>query len=208
MLFLSFKKAIKGLKDRVGEESLSLGLTSEQIKALAPKVKKCEQVLKMGTNQVEIAEQLDHDIVKEHVHRLRDQLFHLDRLHSSARFCEWSATEVVFLIFGGSPNKIRHSPKSPEIRHTKKPNTLEVTTMQTYMFTPQVVIIPYEASKHIEGDGVWLVLRCLWGKVCSAYGPYEQSWHLHQDGEELGEHSETSCAWMLDAYCLAYAVAS
>ena len=93
VLFLSFKKTIMGLKDRAGEESLCLGLTSEQIKALVHKVKKCEQVLKMGTNQVEIAEQLDHDIVKEHVHRLRDQLFHLDRLHPSARLCEWSTTE-------------------------------------------------------------------------------------------------------------------
>ena len=104
---------MKGWNDRVGEESLSLGLTAEQIKDLIPKVKKCEQVLKAGSNQVEIAEQLDHDIVKEHVHRLREQVFHLDRLYCSARFCEWSTTEFVLLIFGGSPpHKIRHSKKT------------------------------------------------------------------------------------------------
>ena len=106
------KKTIKGLKNRVGEESLSPGLTAEQIKALTPKVKKCEQVLKMGTNQVEIAEQLDHDIVKEHVHRLRDQLFHLDRLHSSARFCEWSTTEIVFFDLWRFPQQNQTFPKN------------------------------------------------------------------------------------------------
>ena len=74
----------KGLKDS-GRWGLSLGLTDEMIKVLLPKLKKTEQTLKGGTNQIEMAELLEHDIVKEHAERLREQLFQLDKLHSAAR---------------------------------------------------------------------------------------------------------------------------
>ena len=39
-----------------------------------PKIKKVEQILKFGTNMLEVAEEWNQDVIVEHGEKLRDQL--------------------------------------------------------------------------------------------------------------------------------------
>ena len=66
-----------------------------------PRVKRTEAILKGGTNQLEIAEEWNQDIIVEHGEKLRDLLIQLDRQCAAARLT-WELTITFRNLFGSS----------------------------------------------------------------------------------------------------------